>query len=278
MIFTRRGIDINAYPSIKKHLLQFREQLEPRPKDWTEGKWSGRKPGSYQWYEIQDAIDYWQMFERPKIMYQEIQSYSAYCLDKSNLFSNNKVFFLAHPDLYLLAVLNSPLMWWHNWRYLPHMMNDTLTPVGELMETLPIASPTDAIRKDTEQAVDRLIEMERTSHDTRQLLLDWLCTEFEVQEPGKRLENVVGLDLEAFVDEVRKRRPKTAKKLTPAALKDLRNGYEEQISPLHQDKAEAVELERKISDLVNSAYGLTEDEVVVLWKTAPPHMPLHRSL
>jgi hypothetical protein len=91
------------------------------------------------------------------------------------------------------------------------------------------------------------------------------------------LESVVELDLQAFVDEVRKRRSRTAKKLTPAALKALREGYTEQIGPLQQDKVEAVALERKISDLVNCAYGLTEEEIAILWNTAPPRMPLSRS-
>ena len=53
---------------------------------------------------------------------------------------------MANGDLYLLAVLNSPLMWWHNWRYLPHMKDEALSPVAFLMESLPIARPPDAIR------------------------------------------------------------------------------------------------------------------------------------
>ncbi len=240
-----------------------------------EGKLRIRQDKGRYWWELR-ACAYYGIFEQPKIMYQEIQSYSAYCLDTNNLFSNNKVFFLAHPDQYLLAVLNSPLMWWHNWRYLPHMMNDTLTPVGDLMEALPIASPNEEIRADTEQAVARLIEIERISHQSRKTLLDWLGTEFEVQEPGKRLGNIVELDLQAFVDEVRKRRPKTAKKMTPSALKALRDGYTEQIEPLQQDKIEMAVLEHKISDLVHRAYGLTEEEIATLWNTAPPHMPLSK--
>src|SRR5262249_45961797 len=159
----------------------------------------------------------------------------------------------------------SPLMWWHNWRYLPRMMNDTLTPVGERMETLPIALPTDEIRAETEKAVTRLIEITRASHEVQELLLDWLRIEFEVQEPGKRLENCADLDLQAFIEEVRKRRPKTAKKLTSAALKALRDEYAEQIGHVQEDKAEAGVLERRISDLVNSAYGLTAEEITLLW-------------
>src|SRR5215210_4388618 len=44
MIFARRGIDIDAYPAVKRHLEQFRDRLEPKPKGWSGGKWSGRKP------------------------------------------------------------------------------------------------------------------------------------------------------------------------------------------------------------------------------------------
>ena len=52
LIFTRRGININAYPAIQAYLQQFREQLEPRPIDWNDiSPWLGRKPGSYKWYE-----------------------------------------------------------------------------------------------------------------------------------------------------------------------------------------------------------------------------------
>jgi hypothetical protein len=37
---------------------------------------------------------------------------------------------------------------------------------------------------------------------------------------------------------------------------------------------EAAGLERQVSDLVNEAYGLTPEEVQLMWETAPPRMPL----
>ncbi len=76
------------------------------------------------------------------------------------------------------------------------------------------------------------------------------------------------------LDEVRKRRSKTAGRLTPLALKELQRGYDTQLMPLQQSKAHAAALERKLSDLVNTAYGLTTEEVALLWATAPPRMPL----
>lgn len=276
MIFARRGIDIEAYPAIKQHLLQFRDRLEPKPKDWQGQNWSGRKTGSYKWYELQDSIDYWQLFEQPKLLYQEIQFHPWYCFDDKSYFSNNKVFLLQKPDNYLLAVLNSPLMWWHNWRYLPHMKDEALSPVAVLMEKLPIAPPTDDIRAEVEPAVERMTAITREDQAARRDLLDWLRTEFDVEVPGQKLAEFAALDVDAFIEEVRKRRSKTASRLTPAALRDLRNGYTEQATPVQQHQQEAMVLERRLADLVNLAYGLTAEDIDLLWRTAPPRMPLGR--
>ena len=38
--------------------------------------------------------------------------------------------------------------------------------------------------------------------------------------------------------------------------------------------AETLELERTLSELGNQAYGLTPTEIELLWKTAPPRMPI----
>jgi hypothetical protein len=73
LIFTRRGVNIKEYPAIESYLKQFKEKLMPKPKDWIGEKWQGRKPGSYKWYEIQDSIDYYLEFEKPKIIFLIVQ-------------------------------------------------------------------------------------------------------------------------------------------------------------------------------------------------------------
>jgi hypothetical protein len=62
----------------------------------------------------------------------------------------------------------------------------------------------------------------------------------------------------------------------PSALKALREGYQEQATPVQQLRAEAQQIERRLSALVNAAYGLTPEEVELLWRTAPPRMPVGR--
>ncbi len=41
-------------------------------------------------------------------------------------------------------------------------------------------------------------------------------------------------------------------------------------------ETEAMALENQLSDLVNAAYGLTPEEVKLMWDTAPPRMPIPR--
>jgi len=99
---------------------------------------------------------------------------------------------------------------------------------------------------------------------------------YMVDAPGQRLEEFARLDADAFIAEVRKRRPEAAGALTPATLKALKSGYAEQATPLRRRHAEAAVLERALSDLVNAAYGLTPTEIDLLWATAPPRMPIGR--
>ena len=41
----------------------------------------------------------------------------------------------------------------------------------------------------------------------------------------------------------------------------------------HARAARLRTLEHRIADLVNQAYGLADDDIDLLWRTAPPRMP-----
>jgi hypothetical protein len=110
LLFTRRGTDIREYPAVKNHLWQFKEKLMPRPKAWQGGKWPGRKPGAYQWYEIQDTIDYYAEFEKPKIIVPAIVRCASYAFDTSGFYSNDKTTIIPTSDKYLLGLISSKLI------------------------------------------------------------------------------------------------------------------------------------------------------------------------
>jgi hypothetical protein len=169
-------------------------------------------------------------------------------------------------------------MWWHNWRYLPHMKDEALNPAGYLIENFPIAPPTPEIRSQVEPIVSQLIEITKANQAGYRDVLDWLRSRFRIEKPGQKLENFAQLSRDEFIDEVRKRLPKSQSKssdrLGVAGQKEVKEVYGDYALPLQTRSSEAQRLEHQLSDLVNQAYGLTPEEIDLMWKTAPPRMPI----
>jgi hypothetical protein len=105
LIFTRRGINIKKYPAIYEHLLPFKKRLMP-------GTPGGRKPGSYEWYEIQDNIAYWQEFEQPKVLYPDIYEHQSFTWDERGFLAANTCYFIPTREKWMTALLNSQTVEW----------------------------------------------------------------------------------------------------------------------------------------------------------------------
>ena len=168
LIFTRRGIDIEGYPAIKKHLEQYKEVLIPRPRDWPSDKpWPGRKAGSYQWYEIQDSIDYYQEFEKPKIIYPNICKRPEFTYDESNNYTNQKCFIITLSDKYLLGILNSNVSYFLFNVMLPKLRGGFYEPSYVIFKDFPIyvpdnSNPADVARHDRIVAlVEKVLDLNR---------------------------------------------------------------------------------------------------------------------
>jgi hypothetical protein len=138
---------------------------------------------------------------------------------------------------------------------------------------LPIAEPSTAIRETAEQAVRRLIEITSHQQQIQRTLLDWLRVEYAIEKPGNKLQAVAELDSDTLVTEVKRLRGRK-QPLTAAGLQALRDEYTRTIEPARAFAAEALKLECALSDLVNQAYGLTPEEIELMWQTAPPRMPV----
>ena len=104
-------MDLNNYAAIKNHLTKFKKNLTPKPKGYDEqknGKWEGRKPGNYKWYEIQDTVDYYEEFEKPKIIWPGIsEEVNAFSFDLNNFYGNDNNQIIVAKDLYLFGLLCS---------------------------------------------------------------------------------------------------------------------------------------------------------------------------
>ena len=162
LIFTRRGINIDEFPAIKNHLLQFREKLTPKPKDWKGENWKGRKPGPYKWFEIQDTVAYWPEFEKPKIIYPNILKRPEFTLDLNNLYTNQKCFIITIDDKFLLGLLNSNLTYFWFKKILPKLRGNFYEPSYVYLKNFPIVQLDLSIEKD-EQLYSQVINQVDTA-------------------------------------------------------------------------------------------------------------------
>src|SRR5205807_2409029 len=94
MILTKIGTSIERYPAVFAHLQAYQSQLEKR---WDKGN---------HWWELRPC-DYYQAFEKPKLMWPVISASNNFAFTDEAYYSNDKTFFIPTNDLYLLAVLNS---------------------------------------------------------------------------------------------------------------------------------------------------------------------------
>lgn len=238
IIFSRRGVNIANYPAILRHLTSFKDRLEPKPEGWQPSKpnekWNGRKSGTYLWYELQDAVDYWAEFEKPKIIYQVIQYHPAFGFDREGGFSNDKTFILPTSDMALLASLNAPVMWWFNWRHLTHLKDEALSPVGYRMEELPIGALRGKSFENASTAVEKVIRLRQSVTQANNSIVDWLRHTRGLETVSNPLRNVAQLDAEAFVSAVIDALPKR-QKLSAADVVDLKREHTATIKPAIQE-------------------------------------------
>ena len=99
LIYTVHGINMKPYPEILAHLRPYREQLEKRATQ-------------QEWYELQQPqAAYQTYFESPKIIYGQIMMEPRFHLDADYFFTNQKCYFLPTGDWFVLAFLNSKIVW-----------------------------------------------------------------------------------------------------------------------------------------------------------------------
>ena len=111
IIFVKQGTRIEDYPAIRSHLAKYHSQLAPRPGDWSGGQWKGRSPGNYRWFELQTPVNYFQEFERPKLVLPDISKQGNFTIDyQTGSYCANTAYIICSSDKYLLGLLNSRLI------------------------------------------------------------------------------------------------------------------------------------------------------------------------
>lgn len=265
LIFARRGIDIDAYPSVRAHLAQFRERLEPRPDAWSGGRtWPGRKPGNYKWYEVQDSVDYYAAFDEPKILWPDIGKFPRFSLDERGYYLGNTGYMVSAEKRWLLGYLSSRCAW--------YVISHTSIALGErsgmnryrlidqYMRPLPVkVPPVDAQRaieamatSCTEAARDRYALHRRVRHRLHS----------DLGFAGKKLNQKLTAWWELDFAGLRSELKKVFGSDIPVGERDQwEQWFAERRAEHDRLTARIIDLETELNDRVYALFHLTPDEI-----------------
>jgi len=153
LIFARRGIDIDEYPSIKAHLEQFKSRLEKRA-------------GAQKWFELQASPGDTIRFESPKIIYQEISTFHSFAWDSEGHFLNNKIFMIPNQSIYLFAILNAPTTWWFIGNLVTKLNGGAFEMRAPSVSKIPIPAATPKQQSEIEVLVEQILEQKKENPET----------------------------------------------------------------------------------------------------------------
>jgi hypothetical protein len=170
LIYTEKGIDMEAYPEILEHLQPFKRRLEDRA---TKQEW-------YELQQAQKAFTPW--MERPKIIFPDIATEPRFAIDTTGLYGSNTVYFIARADKSLLGLLNSSVakMYFSTvCAGLEGKQETYLRFFGQYLEGFPIPEMEPPVKMKLESLVDKMIDakehLTRTSKEDEVRFLKHKC-------------------------------------------------------------------------------------------------------
>src|SRR5262249_4529238 len=148
----------NTYPSLHQHLKQFEVELK------------GRADKGQFWWELR-ACDYYEEFEKTKIILADITWHNEFALDTVPAYLNNTCYLIPSTDLYLLAILNSRVMWWILHRVAQQGKDGALRLIFSALDRLPIPVATPELAIHITREVEEIFKLLSGGNTDRGLLL-----------------------------------------------------------------------------------------------------------
>ena len=102
LIFTYRGIEINAYPAILKYLEKYKELLSKRGNE-------------QEWYELQASLKEAEHFAQPKLVCPNLYDKQTFAVETEGLYCGYTCYVIPTDEKWLCGLLNTlPVEWFYS--------------------------------------------------------------------------------------------------------------------------------------------------------------------
>ena len=148
LIFTHRGIAINDYPAILKHLEKYRDTLSKRK-------------GKQEWYELPASIGDAERFAQPKLVCPNTYNHQTFAVDTAGYYYGNTSYLIPTEEKWLCGLLNSRTVEWFYSQVSNQLTIDYLRARSGYIQQIPIPDLTSTQKALIAKIVDYLIYLQQ---------------------------------------------------------------------------------------------------------------------
>ena len=148
LIFAHRGIAINDYPAILKHLEKYRDPLRKRK-------------GRHKWYELQASPDDAERFAQPKLVCPNLYNHQTFAVDTAGYYYGNTSYLIPTEETWLCGLLNSRTVEWFYSQVSNQLTIDYLRARSGYIQQIPVPSLTLEQKALIAKIVDYLIYLQQ---------------------------------------------------------------------------------------------------------------------
>jgi len=237
---------IKDFPQIFNHLLSFKERAIKR-----------YDQGDY-WWELRNCA-YYDLFEKPKIIFPNLQNTNKFCFDSIGTFVNAPAVFLPVNSKALLCVLNSKIVWEFLKSICVVRSGGYIEVKPQYFEQIPI--PEIKNESALESKANTVIELVNDFQILASRFQNYISSQFSLEKLTRKLDNWHELDFADFIKELNKAIKKAGG--TPLTKKDEFEWlelFEDNKKKAQELQTQITQTEKTIDTMVYDLYGLTEEE------------------
>ena len=148
LIFAYRGIEINSYPAIQKHLKKYRDPLSKRA-------------GKQKWYELQATLGDSKRFKQTKLVCPNLYNHQAFAIETDGFYCGHTCYLIPTEETWLCGVLNSRVVEWFYSQVSNQLTGDELRALSSYMQQIPIPNVTSTQKELIGKIVDYLVYLQK---------------------------------------------------------------------------------------------------------------------
>ena len=148
LIFSHRGIAIDKYPAILKHLEGHKDAL-------------CKRAGKQEWYELPISLDKSHQFSQPKLVCPNLYNHQTFAVDTAGFYCGDTCYLIPTEELWLCGLLNSRVVEWFYSQESNQLTIDYLRARSGYMQQIPIPDITSTQKALIGKFVDYLIYLQQ---------------------------------------------------------------------------------------------------------------------